>query len=340
MDLLPNLLVAGIRVLVDKSARPPAAWSSVSPPSEDPCSNIPPDRPSSASLPPAAPSPLSPPLSSSPGTTAVVVASSQSMATPSEAVVTPSLTAEAAVVASSTSSCSSSFTLPSSSCSSSTTWDSSRPTTISGMAEVMPRTQPQPTCSLADVPSSTLQVPGGQMISPSMWSTAGSSSSSGGTSNDPQQRLTFIFKGNLTASTTASSSSSTSGHPVLALPASSGSGGPKPVPIKLLALPSGASGLALNSSLAELISSPATQGGSSRLAATRSVSPPIRLVVSKMASTAKGAGNINQGSAFAHWYFVVDLQPIHGKHGHEVGDVHRSNSNDDGGTLACGDNQC
>lgn len=265
--------------------------SSVSPPSEDPCSNIPPDRPSSASLPPAAPSPLSPPLSSSPGTTAVVVASSQSMATPSEAVVTPSLTAEAAVVVSSTSSCSSSFTLPSSSCSSSTTWDSSRPTTISGMAEVMPRTQPQPTCSLADVPSSTLQVPGGQMISPSMWSTAGSSSSSGGASNDPQQRLTFIFKGNLTASTTASSSSSTSGHPVLALPASSGSGGPKPVPIKLLALPSGASGLALNSSLAELISSPATQGGSSRLAATRSVSPPIRLVVSKMASTAKGAGN-------------------------------------------------
>ncbi|KAL3187680.1 hypothetical protein MRX96_024713 [Rhipicephalus microplus] len=314
--------------------------SSVSPPSEDPCSNIPPDRPSSASLPPAAPSPLSPPLSSSPGTTAVVVASSQSMATPSEAVVTPSLTAEAAVVVSSTSSCSSSFTLPSSSCSSSTTWDSSRPTTISGMAEVMPRTQPQPTCSLADVPSSTLQVPRGQMISPSMWSTAGSSSSSGGASNDPQQRLTFIFKGNLTASTTASSSSSTSGHPVLALPASSGSGGPKPVPIKLLALPSGASGLPLNSSLAELISSPATQGGLVTFGShqVRVTADSTRRLQDGINS--QGCWQHNQGSAFAHWYFVVDLQPIHGKHGHEVGDVHCSNSNDDGGTLACGDNRC
>uniref|UniRef100_L7M912 Putative mucin-17 n=1 Tax=Rhipicephalus pulchellus TaxID=72859 RepID=L7M912_RHIPC len=263
--------------------------SSASPPSEDPCSNIPPDRPSSASLPPAAPSPLPPPPSSSPQTTAVVVASSQSMATPSEAAAPPSLTVGAAVVASSISS--SSSILPSSSCSSPTTWDSPRLATTSDVTEAMPRTQPQPGGSLEDLPSSTLQVPGGQMISPSMWSTAGSSSSSGGASNDPQQRLTFIFKGNLTASTTASSSSPTSGHPVLALPASSGSGGPKTVPIKLLALPSGASGLALKSSLAELISSPATQGGSSRLAASRSGSPPIRLVVSKMAPTLKGAGN-------------------------------------------------
>lgn len=266
--------------------------SSVSPPSEDPCSNIPPDRPSSASLPPAAPSPLPPPPSSSPETTAVVVASSQSMATPSEAAAPSSLCVMASSISSSSSS-----SIPSSSCSSATTWDSTRLMTTSDVAEAMPRTQPQPAGSLVDVPSSTLQVPGGQMISPSMWSTAGSSSSSSGAGSDPQQRLTFIFKGNLTAATTSSSSSPTSCHPVLALPASSGSGVPKTVPIKLLALPSGTSGLTLKSSLAELISSPATQVGSPRSASSRSVSPPIRLVVSKMAPTVKGTGLSNTARA-------------------------------------------
>ncbi|XP_070386115.1 pneumococcal serine-rich repeat protein-like isoform X1 [Dermacentor albipictus] len=257
--------------------------SSISPPSEDPCSNIPPDRPSSAPLPPAAPSPLPPPPSSSPETTAVVVASSQSMATPSEAAAPSSLSA-GALVASSISSSSSST--PSSSCSSPTTWGSTRPTSANA-AEAMPRMQPspsEPASGVAEVPSSTLQVPGGQMISPSMWSTAGSS----GTSSDPQQRLTFIFKGNLTAATTASSSSPTSCHPVLALPAGPSSI-PKTVPIKLLALPSGTSGLALKSSLAELISSPASQNGSRSSVASGSVSPPIRLVVSKIPPTVKGA---------------------------------------------------
>ncbi|KAH6921853.1 hypothetical protein HPB50_005414 [Hyalomma asiaticum] len=257
--------------------------SSTSPPSEDPCSNIPPDRPSSASLPPAAPSPLPFPPSSSLETAAVVVASSQSMATLSEAAAPSSLMAGAAVAASSISSSS----IPSPSCSSPTTWVSTRPattTTTSDVAEAMVRTQPaqpQPAGSLVDVPSSMLQVPGGQMISPSMWSTTGSSSSSGA-SSDPQQRLTLIFKGNLAAATTAPSSSPTSCHPVLALPANS-SGVPKAV---LLALPP--SGLNLKSSLAELISSPASQGGSSRSSvASRSVSPPMRLVVSKMTPTAK-----------------------------------------------------
>lgn len=116
------------------------------------------------------------------------------------------------------------------------------------------------------------------MISPSKWSTAG---------GDSQQRLTFIFKGNLTAGAPSTSATSchTTAHPMLAVPGGPPRGTAKTVPIKVLALPSGTSGLTLKSSLAELISpSGQSSSGPRSSAASGSVSPPIRLVVSKMAS--------------------------------------------------------
>lgn len=109
------------------------------------------------------------------------------------------------------------------------------------------------------------------MISPSKWS------------GDPQQRLTFILKGTLpTAASPLSSSSAAPTHPVLALPAGGGNAA-KPVPVKVVSLPPGAPSLALQSSLAELVSPP------NQVASSGSVSPPVRLVVSKVAPVKAGA---------------------------------------------------
>ncbi|XP_077498113.1 uncharacterized protein LOC144108806 [Amblyomma americanum] len=246
--------------------------SSISPPSEDhPSSNIPPDRPSSAPPPAAMPS-HSPPPTSSTTPEPSTVASSQPTTTPSRPETAAPCSFSAPVASSSSSS---SCAMPSSP----TMWDSTQP--AADVAAATPRMQPstsQPAGGAADVPSSTQQVPGGRMISPSKWSTAGS---------DPQQRLTFIFKGNLTAGAPSTSASSchTTTHPVLALPGGPPRGSAKTVPIKVLTLPPGASGLALKSSLAELISpSGQSSSGPRSSAASGSVSPPIRLVVSKMAS--------------------------------------------------------
>lgn len=228
--------------------------SSVLPPSEDPCSNIPPDRPSSAPPPSTA---TFPPPSSTPEP--AVVASSQSTAS------SLSETAPSPLVAGTPVAGAASPPRPSSS---PATWDCA-PTDVATAAP--PRTNSQPSDGGAvDVPSSTMQVPGGRMISPSKWS------------GDPQQRLTFILKGSLSTGASSSSSSSASTHPVLALPA--GGNAAKPVPIKVLSLPSGASSLALkSSSLAELMSPP------TQAATSGSVSPPIRLVVSKVAPVKAGA---------------------------------------------------
>lgn len=107
------------------------------------------------------------------------------------------------------------------------------------------------------------------MISPSKWS------------GDPQQRLTFILKGSLP--TGASSLSSTAPtHPMLALPAGGGNAA-KPVPMQVVSLPPGASSLTFKSSLAELVSPP------NQVASSGSVSPPLRLVVSKVAPMKAGA---------------------------------------------------
>lgn len=107
------------------------------------------------------------------------------------------------------------------------------------------------------------------MISPSKWS------------GDPQQRLTFILKGSLP--TGASSLSSTAPtHPMLALPAGGGGNAAKPVPMQVVSLPPGTSSLTFKSSLAELVSPP------NQVASSGSVSPPLRLVVSKVAPMKAG----------------------------------------------------